>query len=244
MKRPWGSVLADAMREVRPGLWYWTAPHPHWRPYDPVRKRGWDWEEAVGCVCYESQEGLVLVDPLTPRAATTQRRTFWRALDPEVTRRGQPVVVLLTSDRHDRSAQAVMERYVGKVGASIWAPKATLEKGEAGRMACRATHTYAEGDALPGGVRAFEIAPHWYPEVALHIAPHRALVVADALWRTPAGEVRLSGAKAAVPLRRVLDTVPVDILFLSHGAPVFDDAHLVLAEALERPATPQSQWGG
>ena len=235
--------LADIMQPVRPGLWRWSAPHPHWRPWDPVRKRGWDWEEDVGCVCYEAPEGLVLIDPLAPPPATAARRAFWHTLDAEIERRRQPVAVLLTSDWHDRSAQAVYDRYHASAGASIWVPALALQKGEAGRMACRPTHTYDEGDSLPGGVQAYAIAPHWYPEVALHLPPQRALVVADALWRTPEGDVCLSGAKAAVPLRRLLDTFAIDVLLLSHGAPVLERAHGIIASALERPARPQSQWG-
>ncbi|MGH2353078.1 MAG: hypothetical protein ACRDI2_05155 [Chloroflexota bacterium] len=236
-------TLAAVMEAARPGLWYWSAPHPHWRPYDPARKRGWDWGQAVGCVCYEAPDALVLIDPLAPPAGTPARRNFWRALDQEIHRHSRPVAVLLTSDWHDRSAQAIFDRYQKRVGASIWAPAAALENGTAGRMACRPTHTFGEGDPLPGGARAYAVAPHWYPEVALYLPPHRALVVADALWRTPDGDVRLSAEKAAVPFRRLLETMPIDMLLLSHGAPVLERARRVLAQALAQPARPQSQWG-
>jgi hypothetical protein len=159
-----------------------------------------------------------------------------------VRQRGQPVAVLLTSDWHDRSAQAVFDRYLKSVGATIWAPAAALAEGEAGRMACRPTHPYGEGDTLPGGVRAHAIAPHWYPEAALYLAPQRALVVAECLWRTREGDVRLSGTNAAVPLRRLLETLDIDVLLLSHGAPVLEGAREVLAKALELPAQPQRAW--
>ncbi len=235
-------MLADVMQPVRPGLWRWTAPHPHWRPWDPTRKRGWDWEEDVGCACYEAPEGLVLIDPLVPPPATPARKAFWRALDEEVRQRGQPLAVLLTSDWHDRSAQAVFARYDKIAGASICVPATALVTGEAGRMACRPTHTFNEGDTLPGGVQAYAIAPHWYPEVALYLPAQRALVVADALWRTPEGEVRISGARASVPLRRLLETLPIDVLHLSHGAPALERGHEALAQALELPAKPQRQW--
>src|SRR6266545_485609 len=75
------SPLAEVMRPIGPGLWHWTAPHPHWRPYDPERRRGWDWEKEVGCVCLEAPETLVLIDPLAPPPATPERKAFWRALD-------------------------------------------------------------------------------------------------------------------------------------------------------------------
>jgi glyoxylase-like metal-dependent hydrolase (beta-lactamase superfamily II) len=47
------------MRELRPGLWHWTADHPAWTPKD-------DWPQAVSCYAVESGDGLVLVDPLAP----------------------------------------------------------------------------------------------------------------------------------------------------------------------------------
>jgi hypothetical protein len=45
-------------------------------------------------------------------------------------------------------------------------------------MACRPTHTFDEGNPLPGGMRAYAIAPHWYPEVALYLPAQHTLVVA------------------------------------------------------------------
>ena len=51
------------MRELRPRLWHWTAPHPEWTP-----ESGGDdgWEQEVGCYAYVSPDGgtLVLLDPL------------------------------------------------------------------------------------------------------------------------------------------------------------------------------------
>ncbi len=37
------------LREVAPGLRYWTAPHPQWRGAT-------EWPEEVGCVCFEAAD--------------------------------------------------------------------------------------------------------------------------------------------------------------------------------------------
>ena len=48
------------VHELAPGLWYWFAPHPDWRPDE-------NWPEGVLCGYYEAPEATVLFDPLVPR---------------------------------------------------------------------------------------------------------------------------------------------------------------------------------
>lgn len=45
--------------ELRPGLWRWTATHPEWVAGD-------GWAPEVGCVYVESEDAVVLIDPLVP----------------------------------------------------------------------------------------------------------------------------------------------------------------------------------
>ena len=90
--------------EIAPGLWRWTGYHEEWR-------------QDVGCVYVETEDGVVLVDPLVPPEDTAR---FWKALDRDVKRAGAPVHVLVTVFWHTRSAAAMVERY----GARVWAPKA------------------------------------------------------------------------------------------------------------------------
>jgi hypothetical protein len=85
------------LRELTPGLWHWTTPHPEW-------KEGDDWDRDVGCVAAEGAEALVLIDPLVPDDG-------WAALDELVERVGKPVATLLTVEWHQRSADAVRARY-------------------------------------------------------------------------------------------------------------------------------------
>jgi len=64
--------------EIAPGLWRWTGYHEEWR-------------QEVGSVHCETEDGVVLIDPLVPPEDTER---FWRALDRDVERLqapGQPV---------------------------------------------------------------------------------------------------------------------------------------------------------
>ena len=54
--------------EIAPGLWRWTAFHE-------------EWNEDVGCVYVETEDGVVLIDPLVPPDDTAK---FWKALDRDV----------------------------------------------------------------------------------------------------------------------------------------------------------------
>ena len=45
------------MRELRPGLWHWQAPHPEWRPSEP-------WGQNVSSYAIDDGERLLLFDPL------------------------------------------------------------------------------------------------------------------------------------------------------------------------------------
>ena len=87
--------------EIAPRLWRWTAYHE-------------EWKEDVGCVYCETEDGVVLIDPLVP---ADDGKRFFGALDKEV--HGQQVHVLVTVFWHVRSAAAMVERY----GARVWGPK-------------------------------------------------------------------------------------------------------------------------
>jgi hypothetical protein len=79
------------LRELRPGLWRWTAFHA-------------EWKETVGSVAYEADDALLLVDPLVPENG-------WEELDTLVERHGRPVSVVTTIRFHGRSRDAVVARY-------------------------------------------------------------------------------------------------------------------------------------
>ena len=91
------------MREIAPGLHYWTAAHPSWEPGAEPESAG-DWPEQVGSVLFEGPDAVVFIDAQVPDE-------LWPALDERVA--GRPVVVLTTIRWHGRSRDAVLERYGG-----------------------------------------------------------------------------------------------------------------------------------
>jgi hypothetical protein len=86
--------------ELADGLWRWTAEHPEWRP-------GEGWEPTVAGYYVEADDATLLIDPQLPSGADEAR--FWSHLDEDVTRRGRPVVILLTTPYHRRSADVVAD---------------------------------------------------------------------------------------------------------------------------------------
>ena len=71
-----------------------------------------------------ASEAPQLIDPLAPPVGTPDAERFWRALDRDVERSGMPVAILLGNHYHERSAEAIFDRYVRRPGASIWARQA------------------------------------------------------------------------------------------------------------------------
>ena len=97
------------MREVRPGLWHWTAPHPDWNPQQR-------WPEHVSSCAIDDGGRLLLVDPLAVPA-----KILALAEDRE------PVVVL-TAPWHERDTRSL----VSLLGASVYTPRPdTVEIGRA-----------------------------------------------------------------------------------------------------------------
>ena len=207
--------------QVEAGLWLWTAFHE-------------DWGEDVGCVYCETEEGVVLVDPLVPADEPgDEQQRFWGALDRDVQSVGGDVHVLLTVFWHVRSTKAVAERY----GARVWAP--TRGKGAIERRTEAVTDTYRPGDRLPGGIDAFPTARA--AEVVFWMPEHRALVPGDVLLGDGNGGLRLcppswlpekaTPEKLADSLRPLLE-LPVERVLVSHGEPVLADGHAALAKVL------------
>lgn len=181
------------MEEVAPGLRRWTAPHE-------------EWGEAVGSLALETDDGLVLIDPLDP---------------PRGLRR--PEHVLLTVFWHYRSTPEVRARHV-------WASSRTV-KALANR-GVTVTDPIREGDTLPGGVRAFETARrgelvYWLPEQRA-VAVGDVLLGAGAKPRPTDDPLRLCpkrwlGETTHADLRRSLQPLlglPLQRVLPSHGAPV------------------------
>lgn len=212
--------------ELRPGLWRWTADHPEWTEEEGGAE---GWQPEVSSFAVHEPGELVLVDPLVPEDEAAR---FWRALDADVERHGTPAVVL-TVFWHTRSSQAILDRYPG---AEVWAPAAAEDRA---RERVPVAHPYGDGDRLPAGIEA-KTTEH-RAEALLWLERHRALVAGDILLGTAEGGVRVCPDSWLRPgvtpqqlregLRSLLE-LPVELILLAHGAPVTENGHAALAEAL------------
>jgi glyoxylase-like metal-dependent hydrolase (beta-lactamase superfamily II) len=108
-------------------------------------------------------EGPVLIDPEEPAPSAGRRL---RALIGR-----PPIATVLTSDRHERDAYAIRERW----GTPVWAPAAGLpERG--GELDGQPDYTFEDGARLPGGLRVIKLDGGW-------IRGESALV-----WEAPGGD--------------------------------------------------------
>ena len=201
------------IQQIAPQLWWWTAPHPDWGP--PDFEDGQGWERDVSCYALVEGDDFVLFDPLVP-AGDEDR--FWAALDGDVEHHGPPRI-LVTVFWHARSSKEIIERYEG---AAVWAHEPA-----AGDVAKRVpvSHTFVDGDVLPGRVEA--IGMHHMDEAAFWLPSHRALLLGDSVLGyegraepCPASWLRKgeSVEKLEASVRHSIERDP-ELLLLTHGGP-------------------------
>jgi glyoxylase-like metal-dependent hydrolase (beta-lactamase superfamily II) len=203
------TINSVQLRELRPGLWRWTAFHE-------------EWKETVGSVAYEADDALVLVDPLLDGG---------EEVDELVRRVGRPVVVLVSLYYHTRSSAEAARRYE----ARVLAPARGLA---AVRRRAKVAEPFRLDEELPGGVRALPTARSsevvfWIPEQRA-LVPGDVLLGADDGLRLcpqswlPDGKTL---ADLAASLRPALD-LPVARVLVSHGEPVLRGGRAALEQAL------------
>jgi glyoxylase-like metal-dependent hydrolase (beta-lactamase superfamily II) len=217
------------VRELRPGLWHWKAPHPQWEPTEP-------WDQNVSSYAIDDGERLLLFDPLSVPPEIEQR-----AVDRET-------AIVLTAPWHERDSQSLVER----LGVPVYTPSPDtaedllrtydftapegwispdvrwLVDGEAGEA-----HWYSAGDRLPVGVQAFPGQKR--NDMVLWIESHRAVVAGDTLADFGEGpQINPRWLGAGVTREQVVDglrpllALPVEHLLETHGGP-FDRGALELA---------------
>ena len=198
------------VRELRPGLWRWTAAHPEWEHAE-------HWGPEVGSVYAELPDALVMVDPLVPQ---DEEDRFWEALDRDVERVGKPVHVLLTVHWHERSVAAVLDRYK----ATLWRPE---EKGEL------PAGVHAEVVKGSDWVEAlFFLEPHRALIAGdLLIGKAGGGIELPVGW-FPKGEQDWAQQELKPELRKRLAELPVEVVVVSHGEPVLEDGAAALERAL------------
>jgi hypothetical protein len=193
------------VEEIAPGLRRWTARHE-------------EWAEDVGSLALESDDGLVLIDPIDPP----------RSL-------GKPEHVLLTVFWHYRSTPKLRAK---RVWASSRTVKALANRG------VTVTDPIATNVILPGGIQQFETARrgelvYWLPDQKA-IAVGDVLLGAGAKPRATEDPLRLCperwlGAATHDDLRSSLEPLvelPVQRVLVSHGAPVLRAGRRALERVL------------
>lgn len=201
------------VHRIAPGLWRWTAYHP-------------DWKKDVGCVYVETEDAIVLFDPLVPGDGAER---FLAYLDADVERLGRPVHIVLTIYWHVRSAAELAKRY----GAAVWAPARSALPVE--RRTGLAPRAVRPGDELPARIEAY--ASGRAAELVYLLPDHRAIVAGDVLLGDPlricpGGWVGKGGQAAVRAALQPLLELPVDRVLVSHGDPVLRGGHAALAAAL------------
>jgi hypothetical protein len=172
-----------------------------------------EWNEDVASLAVTTSDGLVVIDPISPPPSL-----------------GPPAHVLLTVYWHARSTSR---------DTRVWAPERS-ERALRTR-GIEVTNPFRAGDALPGGIQAFQ-TPRT-SEVLFWLPQQRALAVGDVLLgagakpNATADVLRLcpehwlgkgTHADLRAMLRPLLE-LPVERVLVSHGAPVLSDAREALA---------------
>jgi glyoxylase-like metal-dependent hydrolase (beta-lactamase superfamily II) len=193
------------MIAVAPGLRRWTAYHDHW-------------EEEVGSLALETDDGLVLIDPIDPPSGLRK-----------------PDHVLLTVFWHGRSTAELKAR---RVWAHTRSARSLRNRG------VEVTDAFSPGDELPGGLQAFATAR--VNEVVYWLPKQRSLAVGDVLLgagakpRATRDPLRLCPERwlgkgthddLRETLRPLLD-LPVQRVLVSHGEPVLRAGKAALARVL------------
>jgi hypothetical protein len=198
-----------SLRELAPGLWRWTAVHPEADP-DPEPGSPADWPAEVGSVAYETEDTLVLVDPLLPGDGDRVERF----IDERARRRR--VHILTTVPWHRRSRAELAARY----GAETSRAKRNLPAGVETIPIRRAGETMV-----------------WIPEYGALVPGDRILgdgagglrLCPESWLRYLPSGLRLSELREE--LRPLLE-LPVELVLVSHGEPVLERARNALARAL------------
>jgi glyoxylase-like metal-dependent hydrolase (beta-lactamase superfamily II) len=193
------------VRELRPGLWHWEAPHPDWQPSVP-------WHHTiVSSYGLDDGECLLLVDALAVPSEIEEL-----AAD-------RDTAIVLTCPWHERDARGLVER----LGAPVFVPPpdegtpdvAWLLAGDIG-----GGQLYAAGDRLPVGVEAFSgKEPN---DVVLWMENHRAVIAGDTLVDFGRGlEIPVEWLPEDVTREQIAErlrpllALPVEHVLATHGGP-------------------------
>ncbi len=164
-----------------------------------------------------TREGCLLIDPVRLDGAALAELP-------------RPMATLLTARCHQRAAW----RYRKAFGAEVWLPEDASAADE------QPDHTYADGQMLPGGLRAFRTpGPEWPHYSFLYEGDPGVVFCSDLVSSDKAGLHFINPAFHEDPAatRRSVEYLlglPFGILCFAHGAPVVDDPKAALRALLEQ----------
>ena len=207
------------MRQLRPGLWHWQAPHPEWTPDEP-------WPQDVSSYAIDDGERLILIDPQSVPNELL-----------ELGKDRQPIIVL-TVPWHERATRRLVEG----LRAPVYTPRpdtaedlvrklgVTPEQAEGGSPDLAwlfegggDAHPYAAGDRLPFGIEA--VLGKEPNDLVLWVEPLGAVVFGDtvvdfgqSLGINPYLRGGVTRDDVIHRLRPLLDR-PIELVLPSHGAP-------------------------
>jgi glyoxylase-like metal-dependent hydrolase (beta-lactamase superfamily II) len=209
------------VRELRPGLWHWQAPHPDWRPSEP-------WDQYVSSYAIDNDDRLLLFDPLgVPseiEALAAERET----------------AIVLTAPWHERDTQHVVER----LGVAVFTPlpdtaqylmdtyDLTAEQAGDGapdlvwllREKKGEACLYSSGDRLAFGADVFP--GHKANDAVLWVERQRVVISGDTLVDFGRGlEINERWLRPGVTREEIADGLrpllglPVELVLATHGGP-------------------------
>jgi hypothetical protein len=204
------------MRELRPGLWHWQAPHPDW-------EEGTPWSQEVSSYAIELGDDLVLFDPLSVPDELRERAA----------------AVALTAPYHERDARGLglpvhtppadtWQDWVEKFGVDPDQVRGMESEDLAWLRAGEAEGHFHCPGAWPFGIHAY--AGREDNDLVLWLPSVNAIVSGDSISDFGGGlDVQLGGRKhvtreEVVQRLRPLLELPVELVLPAHGEPVGREA--------------------
>jgi uncharacterized cupin superfamily protein len=169
---------------------------------------------------FVTPDGNVAVDPLALEADELERLV---AL-------GGVAWIAVTNRDHVRDTAALRERFGARVAAG---------EADAAALGIPVDRMLADGDTLFPGATIVGLEHQKSPgEFAIHLKEHKAVLVGDALFGTPAGALSLPPDKAFADVRRAvlglrrLWSLQPDVLLVGDGTPLFAGATRAIGNVL------------
>jgi glyoxylase-like metal-dependent hydrolase (beta-lactamase superfamily II) len=209
------------MRELRPGVWHWQAPHPGWSADEP-------WEQNVSSYALDDGERLLLFDPIAPpgelEKLAGERNTAVVLTNPWHERDTRSLVDRLGTPVHTprpESAQDLMDKYgITAEQAGDGSPDLRwLLTGEAGEA-----HWYSPDEGAPAGIEAF--AGREPQDLVLWIEDYGTVICGDSFVDFGQGlEIPQQWLRETRPREQVVESLrpllerPFELVLPTHGAP-------------------------